>query len=422
MNMTTKLKIVFVSFTLLLLLAILLILIFRILGAPANRAPFFVPYAWMTLCSSGNRNETEAACSESPKMNSFSSAQGSDICVAWIESNREEQHKISIHIIDQNDPSSLIKFEGPPAISLERDACRMEPVPISLSPGKYQTKIISENRVIAGEDVPLIWIINTDQGILPRPNIQEPRLTLTTTTNPKSYQRVGDNITYNYRITNTGPFAVDSPQFVINDSKFDFPINCGTPNTSLAPSASLVCSASYKITQADIEAGSVTSTASVQGNIEEPVTTVLTSNCQAPKDWVLYEIRSTDTLDTIRSWYPDLTLEEVMQANCLNKSTVSPGQKIYVPGTPLSAKIIGMVFMDPNHNDIQDRGEIGLAGTPVKITDSLGTIVATLNTGANGSFELDLPPGTYFVYQFQIILQPGEVRNQKFAVVPVPGN
>jgi len=57
---------------------------------------------------------------------------------------------------------------------------------------------------------------------------------------------------------------------------------------------------------------------------------------------------------------------------------------------------------------------------PVRITDINGAVVATPTTGVNGAFQVDLPPGTYFVFQFQVILKPGERRNQKFAVVPVP--
>jgi hypothetical protein len=346
-------KIALVSLTLLLLLVLLFILIISFVGAPGYGTPFDVSEAWMTLCSSGIMNDTEAACSGSPKMTSFSSSESSDICVAWIESNRSLQNKISIQIIGPND-HLISNFEGPAVIPLEQDACRMAPVPTPLSPGKYQTKIISENQVVAGEDGSLTWIINDEPFLIPQPIIQEPQLTLTTTTTPDNYQRVGDNITYNYRITNTGTIAVNSPQFVINDSKFDFPINCGPADTILPPSASLICSATYLITQADIEAGSVTSIASIEGEEAAQVTTVLTSNCKQPIGWVTYELRTTDTLDTISQWYNDLNIENLMQANCLNKSTLSPGQIIYVPSTPLSAKIIGIVFMDPNHNDIQE--------------------------------------------------------------------
>ena len=253
-----------------------------------------------------------------------------------------------------------------------------------------------------------------------RPDVR--KLTLTKTAFPTTYMRVGDNIRYDYVITNTGTGVWHGSMTITDDSKAQVKcqnvISIGNYDGVLDPTEAMTCYATYVITEADIQAGSVTSTASIEG--AEPVTTTITSGCHAPEGWVVYELRSTDSLDAISTWYSDLSLAKLMQANCLNTATISLGQKIYVPTSPLPAKIRGIVFMDPNHNDRQDRNEQGLPGAPVRITDINGAIIATPITGANGVFEVDLPPGTYFVFQFQIILHPAEVRNQRFAVVPVP--
>ena len=260
----------------------------------------------------------------------------------------------------------------------------------------------------------------TTAGIAPLLNIG--KLTLSKQAYPPTYSRVGDNIRYDYVITNSGNAIWPGLLAVTDDSQA--PVNCqpvnsiGNRDESFDPSESITCYATYVINEADIEAGSVTSTAHLEG--ADDVTTTITSGCRPPDGWVVYDFRSTDTLDEISTWYSGLTVAQLMQANCLNTATVSPGQNIYIPSTPLPAKIRGIVFMDPNHNDRQDRGELGLSGAPVKITDSNGAIVATPVTAANGVFEVDLPPGTYFVFQFQMILRPGEVKDQKFAVVPVP--
>lgn len=247
-------------------------------------------------------------------------------------------------------------------------------------------------------------------------------LTLSKTAFPTNYSRVGDNIRYDYMITNRGNMIWQGNLTITDDSNAQ--VSCqavesvGNRDGILDPNETVTCYATYVITQTDIDAGSVTSTARLEG--ADPVSTTITSSCHPPEGWVLYDVRSTDTLDEISTWYGDLTVPNLMQANCLNTATISPGQKLLVPAAPLPARITGIVFMDPNHNDRQDRGELGLSGAPVKITDRNGTLVATPITGANGVFQVDLPPGTYFVFQFQIILHPGEVRNQRFAVVPVP--
>jgi len=248
------------------------------------------------------------------------------------------------------------------------------------------------------------------------------KLTLKKMAFPTTYSRVGDNIRYNYFITNIGDTIWQGSRDITDDSKAQ--VTCqtvgsiGNRNNAFDPSETIPCYATYLITQADIEAGSVTHTARLEG--AEPAATTITSGCHPPEGWVFYDFRSTDTLDEISTWYSDLTVERLMQANCLNTATISPGQKLFVPGTPLPATLVGVVFMDPNHNDRQDRNEQGLSGAPVRITDINGAVVATSITGVNGTFQLDLPPGTYFVFQFQVILKPGETLNQKFAVVPVP--
>ena len=68
----------------------------------------------------------------------------------------------------------------------------------------------------------------------------------------------GDTITYNFSITNTGNTTLTGSQ--LTDALVGYTnATCGV--TSLAPGPSTACSASYTITQADIDAGSVTNTA-----------------------------------------------------------------------------------------------------------------------------------------------------------------
>ena len=90
---------------------------------------------------------------------------------------------------------------------------------------------------------------------------------------------MGQTITYTYVIINSGNVNLGPDQFTITDDHIGTPLgtpfNCGpagttlTPNTGTiaAPSAgsSVTCQATYTITQADLNAGSVTNTASASG-------------------------------------------------------------------------------------------------------------------------------------------------------------
>ncbi|MFE4593788.1 DUF7507 domain-containing protein [Streptomyces laurentii] len=86
-------------------------------------------------------------------------------------------------------------------------------------------------------------------------------LALTKSVSPTS-ATVGDQVTYTYVATNTGETALSG--LVVADTQFS---GSGTapmvicPATALAPGASVTCEATYVVTEADVQAGEVTNTA-----------------------------------------------------------------------------------------------------------------------------------------------------------------
>ena len=73
-----------------------------------------------------------------------------------------------------------------------------------------------------------------------------------------SYQMVGDVLTYEIRVTNTGTVTLTGLSI---DDPLTSDETC--PVSTLAPSASTTCKASYVITFADLQAGSVSNTARI---------------------------------------------------------------------------------------------------------------------------------------------------------------
>ena len=69
---------------------------------------------------------------------------------------------------------------------------------------------------------------------------------------------MGDVISYSYALTNIGNVTLSAP-FTVGDDKAT--VNCPPDPTSLAPGESITCTATYAITQADLDAGEVTNTA-----------------------------------------------------------------------------------------------------------------------------------------------------------------
>ena len=92
-------------------------------------------------------------------------------------------------------------------------------------------------------------------------------LHLSKSASPATYNTVGQAITYTYTVKNSGNVTLTGP-FMVSDNRIGSP--AGTPfacgSGALVPNQTLTCSATYTITQADIDAGSVTNTASVSAS------------------------------------------------------------------------------------------------------------------------------------------------------------
>ena len=100
-----------------------------------------------------------------------------------------------------------------------------------------------------------------------RHRVQSAGAGLAKTATPATYDAVGDVISYSYVVTNTGNVTLTGPVTVADDKAHRRPAR---PPASLAPGASMTCTATYTITQADLDAGSVTNTAQAIGRRHGP--------------------------------------------------------------------------------------------------------------------------------------------------------
>jgi len=88
-----------------------------------------------------------------------------------------------------------------------------------------------------------------------------PSIKITKTAWPPTYDRRGQWITYTYTVTNTGNLTLSNISVI--DSRFGA-ISC--PQTTLAPGASMTCTATHIVTQADLDRGYIKNTATVTGH------------------------------------------------------------------------------------------------------------------------------------------------------------
>jgi uncharacterized repeat protein (TIGR01451 family) len=117
------------------------------------------------------------------------------------------------------------------------------------------------------------------------PATQSPSITLLKTADPTTIAAAGDLVTYSFLITNTGNVTLADP--TVNEGTFT---GTGTapvatcPPGPVAPGQGLTCTATYTATQADVDAGQFTNSATATGTVpggasivSEPSTVVVTA-------------------------------------------------------------------------------------------------------------------------------------------------
>src|SRR4029077_15655215 len=103
----------------------------------------------------------------------------------------------------------------------------------------------------------------SDDDTLTTPLTKIPRVTVVKSSNATAATKVGDTITYSFLVTNSGNVTITS--FVVTDPLVGLSaINCGAP-VSLAPGRTHTCTATYVVTQADVDAGEIRNQVTVNG-------------------------------------------------------------------------------------------------------------------------------------------------------------
>ncbi|MBW4721428.1 DUF7507 domain-containing protein [Saccharothrix obliqua] len=114
----------------------------------------------------------------------------------------------------------------------------------------------------------------TTSGLNPAPPAtleiipQQPGLTVAKTASPAAVSAVGDTVTYTFTVTNTGNVALAN--VTLTEGAFSGTggkpvVNCPPEASSLAPGKVLTCTATYRITQPDLDSGRVTNSAFAEG-------------------------------------------------------------------------------------------------------------------------------------------------------------
>ncbi|MDA9009210.1 DUF11 domain-containing protein [Alphaproteobacteria bacterium] len=199
--------------------------------------------------------------------------------------------------------------------------------------------------------------VATDGGVISNTDgvmvsaVQNPEITLDVTTTTANFDEPGDLIDYDYEITNTGNTTLTDPISVTGDHAS--PITCPSlPVGGLVPGASVTCTGSYAVDQADIDAGSVTNDAiATDGNINsnsDGVTvnavqtpqitldvTTTTPNYDEPGDVIDYDYEVRNSGNTTITTAVSVTGDHASPINCpmLPAAGLAPGASVTCTGS-----------------------------------------------------------------------------------------
>jgi uncharacterized repeat protein (TIGR01451 family) len=101
----------------------------------------------------------------------------------------------------------------------------------------------------------------TDRGEETITSLPAAAIKLVKTSFPDEYGAPGEIITYTYTVTNTGNVTLHG--ITVTDDRVPPPITCQL--TTLAPGQSTTCESVYTVTEADLDAGEITNTATATG-------------------------------------------------------------------------------------------------------------------------------------------------------------
>ena len=149
----------------------------------------------------------------------------------------------------------------------------------------------------------------TPTGTVTVPGTQTPDLTLVKVADKTSVSTVGETITYTFTATNTGNVTltdadITDPLPGLSTLSCESPVGTAvTTPVTLAPGGVLECTATYQVTQADLDAGAVNNTATATGTPPTgppltPTDTVTVPGTQTP-DLTLVKVADKTSVSTV---------------------------------------------------------------------------------------------------------------------------
>ena len=207
-------------------------------------------------------------------------------------------------------------------------------------------------------------VVTSNQSGTDVTGTQSPSATFDKAVDEAYYLNAGDKLHYKFTITNTGNVTLNAP-FVVNDPMFGGDFNC-TSQTALAPTESLTCTVEYTVSQAEVNAGSITNTATGKAHFGDTAV-------PAGEDSVTVNVQSQG---------PDLNLTKVVNPTTYNAAGVT---LTYTYTLKNAGNVTLTGFTVSDDKTTVDCGSAATSLNPGETTTCTATYVTTQADVDNGS-------------------------------------
>jgi uncharacterized repeat protein (TIGR01451 family) len=252
------------------------------------------------------------------------------------------------------------------------------------------------------------------------PAVQSPKIGIVKSASISGFSAAGIPVTYSYQVTNTGNVTLN-PVAVTDPMKGLSPVTC--TSTSLAPTVSETCTASYTTTQADVAAGSIKNTGTATGTSPSGTTVTATSSVtvpakQAPAIGIVKtaSIKSYSAPGTLVTYYYKVTnTGNVTLTSVTVTDPMSGLSKVSCPGTSLAPAVsetctatYTTTQADVDRGSIKNTGTVsGTSPSGTKVTASSTAIVPAIQTPKitlvkSASISSFSAPGTKVTYSYKV--------------------
>lgn len=241
---------------------------------------------------------------------------------------------------------------------------------------------------------------DTGNGVTPTPLAKAPALTLDKTAgtivdaNGSGRQDAGDTITYSYVVTNSGNTTITSAITIADDKIAPANLSCPAA-ASIAPGDTVTCSGTYTLTQADVNAGSITNNATASdGTTTSPSVSATALITKAPALTIVKTPPAIVTLvvgpitysfEVTNSGNTSVALPISVNDNLIGTFTCGAASGSIDPGAKVTCTAVyNVTHDDVNLGVVTNTASASAAGVPAS-----PTVSATVPAGSTPALTID---------------------------------